>query len=433
MAPSSGDLGLDAFRAWLSAGEVPPSLDRFVSDQIRALDLIGKPEAGELVSFLDQAVAVGTLASFEASAQGPLVPALVRFAGNVRRPRDLLQIWRNVGADFAARVRAAPDDVRTGANGSIRAELKLAAEHDDPDVSLLARMVLAGIPPWHAPSLARRQARSGRDWVDGWMAKQSVHPPLWLRVADPRRLPIVRGELANEGLETLRTEGGAIAVAGNIPVMRTRAWRDGKIEIQDYASQRVSEVMPLKPGDFVWDACAGTGGKTLHLWSRLGGREGKGAIHASDAAPARLSELKKRLQRADAHNVRVWPWDAARTPALPPEIVPRGGFDHVLVDAPCSGSGTWRRRPDARLRSQPSALHRWSVQQKDILDAASRAVRPGGTVSYATCSAWCEENEDVIEKFIHERPAWREEKRALLGCPEVDADTLFVSVLRRSG
>lgn len=431
VSANSGDAGLDAFLGWLNSGEVPPSLDRFVSDWIRVYELVGKPEAAELVRFLDHAVGFGVLVSFETFRAGaPLPEALLRFAATVRRPRDLIQLWRGANVGFAASVRAVSEG--QDPKGT-RGALKSLGEHDDAEVSLLARMTLAGIPPWHAPSVASRQARSGRHWVDGWLAMQASHPPVWLRVADPQRLPVIRGELANEGLQTKRTEGAAIAVEGNTPVMRTRTWRDGRVEIQDYASQRVSELIPIKPGEFIWDACAGMGGKSLHLWSRLGGRDGRGAVHASDAAPARLAELRKRLARANAHNVRVWPWDAGRTPPLPDEVAPRGGFDHVLVDAPCSGSGTWRRRPDARLRSQPSALHRFAVQQRDLLDAASRAVRPGGTVTFATCSAWVEENEAVIETFLQQRPAWREEKRTLVGCPDVDADTLFVCVLRRSG
>ncbi len=397
---------------------------------LHGVGLARDPRAAGVVAFLDAALAWGTLAAFTPfrTRHRSLQTAVLAFAAAVHRPRELLQAWRNADAAFASRVRAfvAGEDPA----GDAAALARLAAEAADPEVRLLASLIAAGIPPWHASALERRLERSGPDWLDRWLAMQARRPPLWLRVAEPRHTAAVRDMLATDGLRTLQQDGAALAVVGATPVFRTRAWKEGKVEIQDLASQRVGDAVPAGPGQFLWDACAGTGGKAMQLWARLGGR---GAVHASDAAPPRLAELRKRLQRVDARNIRIWSWDGRGPPVLASEVDRRGGFDAVLLDAPCSGSGTWRRRPDARLRSVASALPRWAAQQGILLAAASGAVRPGGALVYATCSVWEAENEAVIEAFLKANPAWELERQAFTGAPDLDADTLFFAVLRAQG
>ena len=425
-----GDLGLGAFLAWLGAGEVPPSVDRWAGEWLRTVGLLRDPRAEPILRFVDEAVAWGTLAAF-APFRGrgkSTEAALLKFAAAVHRPRELLQLWRKADADFATRVRA----LASGADpmGDIAALDALARGGDDLQLATLAALVRHGVPPWHAPALLRRREQSGEDWLWRWLGRQPTRPPLWLRVAVPRHTAAVRDLLGLDGLRVNAQDGAALAVEGSTPVFRSRAWKEGKVEIQDLASQRVGEGVPLGAGRFVWDACAGTGGKTLQLWSRL---DGRGAIHASDVSPARLAELRKRLQRVDGRNVRVWAWDGRGAPTLPAEVSGRGGFDTVLVDAPCSGSGTWRRRPDARLRSVPSSLPRWASQQGELLAAAAEAVRPGGALVYATCSVFVEENEAVVAAFLARRPAWSLEQDQLHGAPDTDADSLFAAVLRREG
>ncbi|MBM4367267.1 MAG: RsmB/NOP family class I SAM-dependent RNA methyltransferase [Deltaproteobacteria bacterium] len=416
-----------AFASWLRAGEVPPSLDRFVAGYIREQGWVREPaRAAAVVRFLDDAVAWGTLAALAEQARGKLPSALQAFCAAHRRPRELLQSWRAAGPEFAARVRgwasgADPLDLRAGLD-------EIARLHDDEELRLWARMVRGGVPPWHAPCVQARAVASGEGWVHRWIDRQCSRPPTWVRVSEPRKLPTVRGLLEGEGLVATERVGAALAVRGDTPVMRTRAWKEGRVEIQDLASQLVGESVPVRPGEHAWDACAGTGGKTLQLWSRM---EGRGTIHATDAAPPRLVELRKRLKRAGAHNVRVAFWDGRVTPPLPPDVASRGGYDAVLVDAPCSGSGTFRRRPDARLRTQPSANRKWARQQVDLLDAASRSARSGGSVTYATCSPWVEEDEAVVSAFLARRKEWTLSRQALVGAPDQDADTLFVAVLRR--
>ncbi len=423
-----GDLELGAFLAWLGAGEVPPSVDRWAGEWLRTVGLVRDPRAGPVLGFVDDALAWGTLAAFSPfRVRGRTAEAaLLKFAAAVHRPRELLLLWRRADADFAARVRALAQG--TDPTGDVAALATLAQTADDPQLRTLAALVCHGVPPWHAPALARRQERSGEDWLARWLARQSSRPPLWLRVAVPRHAAAVRDALAVDGLRVVAQAGAALAVEGPTPVMRARSWREGAVEIQDLASQRVGDAVPLGAGRLVWDACAGAGGKTLQLWSRL---DGRGTIHASDVSPIRLAALRKRLQRVDGRNVRVWPWDGRGAPALPPEVAARGGFDTVLVDAPCSGSGTWRRRPDARLRSVPSALPRWAAQQGGLLAAAAGSVRPGGALVYATCSVFVEENEAPVAAFLAAHPGWSLEQEQLHGAPDADADTLYGAVLRR--
>lgn len=423
-----GDHELGAFLTWLGAGEVPPSVDRWLGEWLRAVGLARDPKAAEIVEFLDAAVAWGTLAAWAPfRAKGRATEAaLIKFAAVVRRPRDLLQLWRAADAAFAARIRAyarGEDPV-----GDLAALARLQAESADEEVRLYARLLRVGVPPWHAAPVRRRLAVSGDDWLDRWLIAQSSRPPLWLRVAQPRQLAAVRDSLHTDGLRVTAQDGGALAVAGPTPVMRTRAWREGLVEIQDLASQRVGASVPAGPGSLVWDACAGNGGKTLQLWARL---DGRGAIHASDVSPSRLAELRKRLGRVDGRNVRIWAWDGQAPVMLPDEVLVRRGFDAVLVDAPCSGSGTWRRRPDARLRSVSSALPKLAAQQLALLDAAAATVRTGGALVYATCSAWVDENEAVVDAFCAAHPTWAREACTLTGAPDLDADTLFYAILRR--
>jgi 16S rRNA C967 or C1407 C5-methylase (RsmB/RsmF family) len=419
---------LGAFLAWLGAGEVPPAVDRWLGEWLREVGLARDPKAQAIVDFLDAAVAWGALAAFAPfrtrgrSAEA----ALLKYAAVVRRPRDLLELWRKADAAFAERVRAYT--IGGDPTGDAAALARVAAESPDAELVDVARLLLAGLPPWHASAVRRREDRSGADWVARWRTAQGTRPPLWLRVAEPRHTAAVRDMLGADGLRVTAQDGAGLAVVGPTPVFRTRAWREGRVEIQDLASQRVGEAVPLGAGQLAWDACAGTGGKTLQLWARLGGR---GAIHASDAAPARLAELRKRLGRVDGRNVRSWAWDGRGPCLLPDEAALRGGFDVVLVDAPCSGSGTWRRRPDARLRSVPSAIPRWAAQQRELLGYGAEAVRPGGALVYATCSVWVEEDEEVVAAFLAENPGWTVEREGLVGAPDLDADTLFVAVLRR--
>jgi 16S rRNA (cytosine967-C5)-methyltransferase len=172
------------------------------------------------------------------------------------------------------------------------------------------------------------------------------------------------------------------------PLFNTRAFRDGWFELQDEGSQLIGLLVQARPKQTVVDYCAGAGGKTLLLAAQMHNR---GSLVACDTAAWRLDKLKPRLKRAGADNVRVQMLDDS-IQAL------AGKADAVLVDAPCSGSGTWRRNPDMKWREMD--LTALASQQLEILKSAATLVKPGGRLVYATCSIFDIENVEVVQAFL---------------------------------
>jgi len=172
----------------------------------------------------------------------------------------------------------------------------------------------------------------------------------------------------------------------------------GWFEVQDEGSQIASCLTGAAPGMQVLDLCAGAGGKTLAL---AGMMENKGQIHAYDSDKQRLRPIWERLKRAGVRNAQVMEaGDAAGLEAL------AGKMDAVLVDAPCSGSGTWRRRPDAKWRLTPEAVDRRMEEQDRVLALGAPLVKPGGRLVYVTCSVLPQENEDRIAAFLEANSGW---------------------------
>lgn len=284
-----------------------------------------------------------------------------------------------------------------------------------------------GIDPAWEPVLRARANAS--DWTEDelreFVALQVTRPPMWLRLNRPDQRDAVLAEL--ETGYDVDLDGDALAVIGPRGIYDLECYKNGDIEIQDRASQEVGRVLAPKPGETVWDACAGGGGKTLQLAAMM---KGRGAVHASDIRGNMLEEVARRAKRADLHNVRTFVWDGEAAPEFSREVEKRKGYDAVLVDAPCSASGTWRRNPDARYR-YASVGDLPALQQK-LLTAASAAVRPGGRLVYSTCSFRVEENEDVVAAFLAGNSQFTLDSQALHGCPQIDADAMFVARLLRA-
>jgi len=295
--------------------------------------------------------------------------------------------------------------------------------------SLAARLAWSGLPATLAAPLEQRAARSG--WVEGELAlfleRQVTRPPLWLRLADLATLKPVLAELRRAGF-AVSGEGDAIAAVGDRGIFELECWRDGRVEIQDLASQAIGRAVAPEPGHFVWDACAGGGGKTLQL---AGLMRGSGAVYATDPRKAALADLRRRAKRAGLTSVRAHPWNGDALPDFGKAVARHGGFDRVLVDAPCSGSGTWRRNPDGRLWADPAALGDLAATQSRLLDLAAGGVKAGGLLVYATCSWYVVENEDVVASFLGEHAEFALVGQQLHGNPREDADTTFSAVLRR--
>ena len=166
----------------------------------------------------------------------------------------------------------------------------------------------------------------------------------------------------------------------------------GVIEVQDEGSQLAALFMAAKPGEQVIDLCAGAGGKTLALAAMMGGR---GRLIATDRDKRQLAPIHERLSRAGVHNAEV------RTPRDDDPLKGlEGTSDLVVIDAPCTGTGTWRRNPDAKWRMRPGALEQRCKDQVEVLDRAARLVKPGGRIAYITCSVLHKENGEQIRAFM---------------------------------
>lgn len=185
-------------------------------------------------------------------------------------------------------------------------------------------------------------------------------------------------------------------------VEQAPAYRDGLIEVQDIGSQMIVQACVAAPGMTVIDLCAGAGGKTLGVAAAM---QGQGRLIAADVNRDRLSRLPERAARAGADAIETLLLDAGREAERLSPLA--GTADVVLVDAPCSGTGTWRRNPEARWRLTPDRLARLVSEQARILDLAAPLVKPGGRLVYAVCALTDVEGRDQIEAFLTRHPGWK--------------------------
>ena len=255
------------------------------------------------------------------------------------------------------------------------------------------------IPDWVYPLL---EAQYG-DALGQELSAMARPAPLDLRV---NTLKITREDaqaaLAAEGIEAEATKLSpwGLRVPGRQMITTGKAFTEGLVEIQDEGSQLIALLVDAHPGMRVVDYCAGAGGKTLAIAMRMNNR---GHIVACDVSAPRLTGAVRRLRRAGVHNVEqhlIVPGDKWAKRGT-------GKYDRVLVDAPCTGTGTWRRNPDARTRLTETDLAELLPKQAAILDSASRLVRPGGKLVYATCSLLTQENEEQVHAFLARHPEFR--------------------------
>jgi 16S rRNA (cytosine967-C5)-methyltransferase len=254
-------------------------------------------------------------------------------------------------------------------------------------------------PKWLAAGL-RASGLGGRE-----IAALLGRAPLDLRVnalkADRAGLELPEPGEVLASAQGLRFDSGT-------PVEQWPAHDQGLVEIQDLGSQLIVEALPVAPGDTIIDLCAGGGGKTLALAARLGNAA---SLVAADTDKRRLGNLAPRAVRAGAAIDQIVLLDPGREMrALAPWA---GKADHVLVDAPCSGSGTWRRSPEGRWRLDPAELKRLTALQDHVLDLAAQLVRPGATIGFVTCSVLDAEGADRTAAFLARHPGWRTEPLAL--------------------
>ncbi len=252
---------------------------------------------------------------------------------------------------------------------------KFAAEPASfSDASLIERVV----PEW-----LRGELEITADWA---RAIQS-EPKLWLR-AQPGQGRWLCEKLGAAKLAKEIPE--AIHYKGEEDLYHRDEFHDGEFEIQDIASQAVGWICAPQPGETWWDTCAGEGGKTLHLSALMGN---KGLIWASDRAEWRLKSLKRRAARAKVFNFRAVAWNGDKKPPT------KTKFDGILVDAPCSGVGTWQRNPHARWTTDLQDVQELAAIQKRILSHAAPSVKPGGKLFYAVCTLTRSETTEVVADF----------------------------------
>lgn len=257
-------------------------------------------------------------------------------------------------------------------------------------------------------SKVRKFRESIPDWIDEvglselgeakWtkeIAKQNEQADVILRVNTLKTTKDkLQNALTDEGIDTEFIKGypSALKLTERANVFVTDAFKKGLFEVQDASSQLVADFLDVKPGMKVVDACAGAGGKTLHIASLM---ENKGQIVAMDIYESKLKKLKLRARRNGVHNVDLKVIDSTK-----PIKKLYNKADRVLIDAPCSGLGVLRRNPDAKWKLEPEFLDRIRGVQQDILQQYSRMVKTGGKLVYATCSVLPSENQNQIEAFL---------------------------------
>ncbi len=336
----------------------------------------------------------------------------------------------------------------------------------DPRLSLQKQLAQAAKlqERFHADEHAIKPEALAARAVPGWLAAEvslpeeclrqfQREPALWLR-ARPGTAARLAAELGDSepphaavvhlartvvpGAAANGPENGwsidALRYTGSQDLFRTAAFHRGAFEIQDLASQLVGLAAGPRSGETWWDACAGEGGKTLHLASLMGS---KGVVWASDRSERRLQILKRRAGRAEVFNYRLATWDGSgRLPT-------RTRFDGILLDAPCSGVGTWQRNPHARWTCNPRDVAELAAVQQSLLDHVAGALKPGGKLIYSVCTLTRSETTDVVAAFSGTHPefepmplfggAGHPSPGAMVLWPhEINANGMFIAGWRRA-
>ena len=314
-------------------------------------------------------------------------------------------VWGVSAADMSA---AFADDVH--APSALSAEEVIAVDKGQ-DITLAPDWVRADVPEWIWPAF------EGNFAEDAVLEGQAMaeRPPLDLRV---NTLKLTR-EQALEQLSSFGAEPGALSPVairipapekeGRLPNVQIEAiYQTGGIEIQDEGSQLASLLVNAKPGEHILDYCAGGGGKTLALASAMGN---EGQLYAYDIDKRRLAPIYQRAMRNGVTMIDV------RQPPMRSLDNLKGKMDRVLIDAPCTGAGTWRRKPDAKWRLSAETLDIRMKEQAKVLTQAAEFVKEGGYLIYVTCSLLAEENEAQVYDFLEKNKAF-----AILSAGEVWED-----------
>jgi len=281
-------------------------------------------------------------------------------------------------------------------------------------------------------------ARAVPDWVKTemasvpaeWLRQLQRDPALWIRTKAGKEDAVTKS-LAGCVAASLPADSPnlhAYRYPGITDLYRTAAFQGGEFEIQDLASQLVGHACAPQSGETWWDACAGEGGKTMHLSDLM---QNKGLLWASDRSARRLAKLKERAARAQAFNIRIAPWEGSA------QLPTKTKFDGVLVDAPCSGIGTWQRNPHARWTTTPKDISELAVVQQSLLNQIAPSLKPGGRLVYAVCTLSRAETTAVADAFTVAHPEFTPD--LVLGQPpqltlwpqDLNANGMFIAAWKR--
>lgn len=312
---------------------------------------------------------------------------------------------------------------------SLQKQIEHAAElqtrfNTDPKSIKTEALNARAIPVW---------LREEMDIPAGYAASLQQEPALWLRarpgtaykLADalgnctPAQLPPALAALQAEHAHQLAC---ALRFKGMQDLFRSEEFKTGAFEIQDLSSQIVGMIANPQPGETWWDTCAGEGGKTLHLADMM---QNKGLIWSTDRSERRIETLKRRAGRAKLFNYRTAFWDGSAK--LPTKIK----FDGILIDAPCSGVGTWQRNPHARWTTQRNDVAELTLIQTDLLNHAAGSVKPGGRLVYSVCTLTRAESTGVAATFAAAHPEFEAESAVTLWPHEVGANGMFIAVWKK--
>ena len=278
-----------------------------------------------------------------------------------------------------------------------------------PDVSKAPKYIQWEVPEWflnHVPEAEKE------------LPALLETPPIILRATENREE--VLKALQAEGIECDGCEKSpfGIFLKEYANLKNTKAWKQGLIDVQDEGAQLVALDIGVEPKQSVFDFCAGAGGKSLIFAQMM---QNKGFIQAYDITPKKLFELVKRATRAHISIIKI---------ILKLEK-PDKKFDHVVVDAPCSGCGTWRRSPNLRWNLTEKQLAHIVKVQGEILERACQYVKPGHYLSYITCSLTRDENEEQVEKFLKSHPNFRVIKQKRYSPYRTGTDGFFLSIMQK--
>jgi 16S rRNA (cytosine967-C5)-methyltransferase len=268
----------------------------------------------------------------------------------------------------------------------IRLSQRLAGQFEANQTSIpIAELRAKAVPSWTAEQIVMN---------GDWLRSLQREPKLWLR-AKHEQAPALMKKLRLAETSAPPDFSDAVIYNGEEDLFRTPEFHAGEFEIQDISSQAVGILCDPKPGETWWDACSGEGGKLLHLSDLM---ENKGLIWASDRAEWRLKKLKRRTARAKVFNYRAALWDGGA------KLPTKTKFDGVLVDAPCSGVGTWQRNPHARWTTSLQDVQELAELQKKLLAHVATNVKPGRKLVYSVCTLTRSETTEVVAAFNQSQP-----------------------------